>query len=277
MLTALLPRTLLTAVLLMPSVAQAQVIDTVRVNVHNHEMALFVSGSAADVVVLEAGGGSSHRVWTAVIPGLSEVARVVAYDRPGYGLSAPCDSPRTADRIARELHEALHNAGMAGPYLVAGWSFGGSIARVFAGNFPDDVRGLVLVDPAPENFYPRAAGAFPDLWVAEEETYVPALFADSTKRAEQREFSGFSASMEQAKASDARHTTPTTLLIAARNAQGAPDPISVIWIEELTLWGSRRPNTRVRMVPSAGHHIARDQPAVVIDAVRELLATSRKR
>lgn len=277
MLTGVLQRTLLVAALLAPSCLQAQVIDTIRVRVHDHEMALFVSGNARDVVVLEAGGGSSHRVWTAVVPGLSEIARVVAYDRPGYGLSAPCDSPRTADRIARELRHALRTAEIAGPYLMAGWSFGGSITRVFAGNFPEHVRGLVLVDPAPESFYPRAAGAFPDLWAAEEEAYVPALFADSTKRAEQREFAGFSASMQQARASDARHSTPTILLIAGRDAQGPPDPISVIWIEELTLWGSSRPNTRVQMVPKAGHHISRDQPAVVVAAVRELLDASRQR
>jgi pimeloyl-ACP methyl ester carboxylesterase len=277
MLTAVLRRALLPAVLLMPSLGEAQVIDTLRVRVHNHEMALFVAGSGGDVVVLEAGGGSSHRVWSAVVPDLIDMARVVAYDRPGYGLSAPCDSPRTADRIARELREALRSAGIAGPYLVAGWSFGGSIARVFSGNFPNDVTGLVLVDPAPATFYPRAAGAFPDLWAAEEEAYVPALFADSTKRAEQREFAGFSASMEQAKASDARHSTPTVLLIAARDAEGPPDPISALWIEELSLWGSRRPNTHVRMVSEAGHHIARDQPAAVVDAVRELLGASRER
>lgn len=207
---------LLAPLLMVPAVVRAQTVDTVRVRVHNHEMALFVSGSAGEVVVLEAGGGSSHQVWSAVVPGLSEFSRVVAYDRPGYGLSAPCDSPRTADRIARELREALRSAGVAGPYLIAGWSFGGAIARVFAGNFPDEVRGLVLVDPAPEGFYSRAAGAFPDLWTEEEEAYVPALFADSTRRAEQRELAGYSASMEQARASDTRHETPAVLLIAGQ-------------------------------------------------------------
>lgn len=275
MLRGLLRRALLSVALLMPSAGDAQVIDTVTVRVHDHDMALFISGSADDVVVLEAGGGSSHRVWNGVVPGLSAFARVVAYDRPGYGLSAACDSPRTADRIVRELREALRAAGVPGPYLLAGWSLGGSIVRVFAGNFPEEVRGLVLVDPAPEDFYARAAGAYPDMWSAEEEAYVPALFADSSRRAEQREFAAYSASMEQARASDARHATPTVLLIAGRDAEGPPDPISAIWIEELSLWGSRRPNLRVERVPGVGHHIARERPAAVIAAVRELLNDNR--
>ncbi|MCA1790273.1 MAG: alpha/beta hydrolase, partial [Thioalkalivibrio sp.] len=176
--------------LLLPAMIDAQSTDTVRVRVHNHEMVLYVSGGVGATVVLEAGGGSSHRVWTRVVPGLSAFARVVAYDRPGYGLSAPCDEPRTADRIARELREALRGAGITGPIIMAGWSFGGTIARVYAGNFPEDVQGAVLVDPMPENFYSRAAAAFPDPWTQEEEVYIPALFADSSKRAEQREFAG---------------------------------------------------------------------------------------
>jgi pimeloyl-ACP methyl ester carboxylesterase len=269
--------TLMTMLLLSPSYGQAQLVDTVRVRVHGHEMALFISGSGPDVVVLEAGGASSHRVWNAVIPGLSEVARVVAYDRPGYGLSSPCDSPRTANRIARELREALQASGIAPPYVVAGWSFGGSIARVFAGSFPDEVSGLVLVDPVPEAFYLRAAGEFSDLWAADEEAYLLALFGDSARRAEQREAAGFSASMEQARRSDAQHSTSTVLLIAARDADGAPDPLSAVWIEELTLWGSRRPATRVQMVPGVGHLIARDQPTAVVEAVREVLGKSRTR
>jgi len=271
----------LALLVLSPAAAESQAVDTIFVTVHDHRMALFVTRTTGDVVVLEAGGGSSHEVWNSVIPGLSAFSRVVAYDRPGYGLSDPCDSPRTAERIARELREALQAAGVTGPagvaepFLVAGWSFGGSVARVFAGNFPAEVRGLVLVDPAPETFYARAAGAFPDLWTLEEEDYVPALFADSTRKTEQREFAGFSASMEQARMSDARHDTPTVLLIAARDAEGPPDPISAMWIEELASWADRRPRTRSQLVPGAGHHIARDSPALVIAAVRELLATTR--
>jgi pimeloyl-ACP methyl ester carboxylesterase len=52
---------------------------------------------------------------------------------------------------------------------------------------------------------------------------------------------------------------------------GLPDAISAIWIEELSRWGARRANTIVRMVPGAGHHVARDEAAVVVDAVRKLL------
>jgi hypothetical protein len=81
--------------------------------------------------------------------------------------------------------------------------------------YPDAVDGLVLVDPVPEDFYARAAGVVPDRYTVEEETYLKELYTDSTRLAEQREGAAYPSSMEQARASDEKHRTPTTLLIAA--------------------------------------------------------------
>lgn len=259
------------AVLGLPARGVSQATDTIRVRVHSHEIVLYRTGEAGPTVILEAGGGSSHRVWDAVVPRLAQHARVVTYDRPGYGLSAPCDSPRHALRIARELNEALQAAGIESPYYLAGWSFGGSIVRTFAGEFPASLIGLLLIDPAPEGFYAIAARQLPDLWTLEDENYIPALFADSTLRAEQREFAGFASSMEQARASDAKHMTPTSLLIAGKDVEGAPDAISLLWIEELQRWAAARPATTVVVVPRVGHHIARENPAAVVEAFLALV------
>lgn len=253
----------------------AQGVDTVRVDVHGHSVALYVSGTGP-TVVLESGGGSTHRAWSAVIPELAKVARVVAYDRPGYGLSEACDSPRTAQRIARELAQALDEAKLDGPYVLVGWSYGGAIARVFAGIHSGEVAGLVLVDPAMEDFYPRAALEDADGFSAAEEEYFAELYADSSRRAEQREGYGYKSSMEQARASDRLHDTPTTVLIATGGINRRPDdPLSRIWMDELERWAARRPNTRAVKVDS-GHHIARDNPAAVVAAVSQRLAATRK-
>ena len=252
--------------LALPPITLAQTTDTIRVRVHNHEIVLYRTGARSPTIILEAGGGSSHRVWNALVPHLAAHARVLSYDRPGYGLSTPCDSPRTALRIARELRDALTSAGVLGPYYLAGWSFGGAIVRTFAGEYPHLASGLLLVDPAPEEFYVRAPREQPDLWSLEEESYFPSLFTDSSRRAEQRELAAYSPSMEQARASDVRHTTPTSVLIAGRNAKGEPDPISLIWIQELERWAAMRPRTTAVVVWGVGHHIARERPAAVVDA-----------
>jgi pimeloyl-ACP methyl ester carboxylesterase len=54
--------------------------------------------------------------------------------------------PRTSQRIATELHDALHALGIAGPYVLVGHAFGGYNMRAFAYLYPGEVRGLVLID-----------------------------------------------------------------------------------------------------------------------------------
>lgn len=253
----------------------AQRVDTSFVEVHGHRIALYLSGTGGPTVVMEAGGGSWHRDWVDVVPQLYGATRVVTYDRPGFGLSQLCDEPRTADRVSHELRTALEHSGIDGPYVLVGWSLGGAFSRVFAGNFPELVSGLVLVDPAPEAFYSRIAAEFPNEWSREVVGHFSAVYGDSTRRAEQLELAAYESSMAQARASDDRHRTPTIVLIAGRDEE-LSDPISRVWVRELTRWAAARPNTTSKVVPRSGHHIPRQVPTAVIEAVQELVARARR-
>jgi pimeloyl-ACP methyl ester carboxylesterase len=72
--------------------------------------------------------------------------RVCVYDRAGRGESEPAEDPQDGARVATDLHRLLHRAGVPGPYVLAGHSFGGLYVRIFAAHYPDEVAGLVLVD-----------------------------------------------------------------------------------------------------------------------------------
>ncbi len=86
---------------------------------------------------------------------LAESFRVVSYDRAGLGWSDLGPMPRTADRIVGELHSLLERAGISPPYVLVGHSFGGLTMPLFAARFPDEVAGMVLVDPvAPAEWNP---------------------------------------------------------------------------------------------------------------------------
>jgi pimeloyl-ACP methyl ester carboxylesterase len=47
-----------------------------------------------------------------------------------------------------EIHEVLKNAGIKDPYVLVGHSLGALVARLYAGQYPNDVAGLVFVDHA---------------------------------------------------------------------------------------------------------------------------------
>ena len=101
---------------------------------------------AGPTVVLEAGLGSFSPNWYWVQQALAPHVRVVSYDRAGLGWSDPSPAPRDAGTMAVELHAALHAAGIPGPYVLAGHSFGGLVVRAFADAYRPETAGLVLVD-----------------------------------------------------------------------------------------------------------------------------------
>jgi pimeloyl-ACP methyl ester carboxylesterase len=114
------------------------------------KLRMLIAGSGSPAVVFDTGGEGSLEGWGRVPSEVSKFTKTISYDRAGNGLSDRAITPRDARHIAGELHTALHNANVLPPYILVGHSVGGPYVRVFAGAYPDEVAGLVLVDPTQE-------------------------------------------------------------------------------------------------------------------------------
>ena len=121
------------------------------VDIGGYSLHLNCTGKKGPTVVLIAGGGDFSFDWNLVQPGVSSFARVCSYDRAGLAWSDPGPTPRTMLQDAYELHALLRAAGIKAPYVLAGHSIGGLIARVYAGQYPREVGAMVLVDPTHED------------------------------------------------------------------------------------------------------------------------------
>jgi len=117
--------------------------DIGRCRLHLHRR-----GEGEPVVVLEAGIAGSSLGWTNVQGKLAAFTTVCSYDRAGLGWSHDCAEPRTAGQLTSELHALLNRAGLAGPYILVGHSFGGLLIRAYSHFHPEQVAGLVFLDPA---------------------------------------------------------------------------------------------------------------------------------
>jgi pimeloyl-ACP methyl ester carboxylesterase len=141
------------AALLLASVASAKDVN-VRVNghaVHLDVVAIEKRGRAAPTIVFESGlGDAGTEGWKRVRALLPTEMQAVLYDRPGLGASEDDGQSPTPRHIAAVLHEALATAGVRPPYILVGHSLGGVRIRTFAAVYPNDVAGLVFVDPAPD-------------------------------------------------------------------------------------------------------------------------------
>ncbi len=117
------------------------------IQIGNRRLHLVEAGHGNPPVIFESGISASSLNWTTVRKRVAEFTRCAAYDRASLGWSDPADTPRTTSRLVEELHALLHTAGIPPPFVLVGHSFGGLLVRAFAAQYPDEVAGLVLVDP----------------------------------------------------------------------------------------------------------------------------------
>ena len=108
---------------------------------------LLEKGLSGPTVLFEAGIAATNLNWFHIQETVSQFACTASYDRSGLGWSSPCRTPRTPGNIAAELHTMLEGAGIKPPYVLVGHSFGGLVMRRYALLYPEDVTGVVLIDP----------------------------------------------------------------------------------------------------------------------------------
>jgi pimeloyl-ACP methyl ester carboxylesterase len=125
------------------------------VRIGERALNLYCSGSGTPTVIFESGFGQPGYTWQAVQPKVAESNRACWYDRAGNGWSGPASGPRWSDSVATDLHRLLAAARVFPPYILVGHSLGGFHVRVFNARFPQEVVGLVLIDPSNEDIGKR--------------------------------------------------------------------------------------------------------------------------
>jgi pimeloyl-ACP methyl ester carboxylesterase len=138
--------TLQTAAGAAPGDAVYSVPGRIHVAADGARLNFYCMGSGSPTVVFDSGWEDWAPAWAVVQPAVAKWTRACSYDRAGAGFSGPGPMPRTSVRIAGELHSALRQAGIPGPYILVGNAFGGDPARTFADLYTADLAGLVLVE-----------------------------------------------------------------------------------------------------------------------------------
>ena len=100
------------------------------------------------VIVFESGHGTPMGHWDRILNGVSELAPLISYDRPGIGESEPDKEMPTIKNVSDKLIKILNHLDITPPYVLVGHSLGGAYVRGFAVYYPELLAGLVIIDPA---------------------------------------------------------------------------------------------------------------------------------
>lgn len=246
-------------------------------------LAVDCRGSGSPTVVLDAGLGEASQDWTDVAGAVSDVTRVCTFDRPGYGESELGTLPRTPDRNAADLRTGLTTAGVQRPFVLVGHSLGGLNAQAYWKQYPDDLVGLVLLDPPPRGWLERRR--FPGLWDmavrAGEELRGAAdevAASDSPDAARLVTMASEHNSMLEvgaaAVAIESFGSLPLLVVAAERPNPAFGDSAvayQAFWINESRTLASRSSRGRLHVLESTGHSMNREAPEAVTRLIFEFI------
>jgi pimeloyl-ACP methyl ester carboxylesterase len=126
------------------------------VDIGGRTLHMTCKGKGRPTVVMESGVTRSGDDWAAVQALIAPSVRACTYDRAGLGRSDPRPAlPCTIQDMVDDLRALLTGADLPGPYILVGHSLGGLITRLYAGQHPEDVVGMVLVDTIASDAFER--------------------------------------------------------------------------------------------------------------------------
>ena len=276
--------------------------DMVDVGGSNMHLRCTGAEGRAPTVVMDIGSGGIGMDWQRVQPGVAKFARVCTYDRAGTGWSDQGPQPRTSQQIVKELHTLLGNAGVEGPYVLVGHSFGGVNMQLYASRYPDEVAGMVLVDSAiaDKDFLRAMEPSFPSpVWLKFLATigvtrlpYTLGGVTDeraaiSTHAKDNYELANYISSMgksyEEVRAAPMSLEDKPLIVLSAGSrgkmfpqfSQKGSDRFNEAWTESQADLTQASQNSKQIIAKESGHNIQYDDPGLVIDATRRVVEAAR--
>jgi len=279
------------------------------VDIGGRRLHLMSAGEGTPVVVIIPALADNVLLWLPIAVGAAAETQVIVYDRAGVGWSDPPPHwRRTPDLMAADLHALLRTAEVPPPYVLAGHSIGGIVARRFYVQHPDEVAGILLIDSSHEDQARRFDAAD---WRKGTAGYIRVMARRQARILGARRLADFLGLMpgieddvareappEHAGAARAiilstrqRRTMVREMLMMVRLREAPPDlgsvPLAVLtrasspgagWLawaqmqDELAALSSDSIHIHAE---SGGHYLQRDDPDLVIQAIRDLVTRCR--
>lgn len=247
-----------------------------------------IKGSKINIL-LESGGGDDLTVWAKIAPAVAAKtgATVICYDRPGFGKSGLPDEPHSIKKESEWLWKCLKHLGLNKNLILAGHSFGGWMIRMTASLHPEEIKGILFIDPFSNEIVEllsaekidalQKGGYYKELGVKTDEEYAN-LISDqnrvkSLSRAQRSfiRFWGKTGTLE--KYNEMKNTVipgniPVKVITSGK--QWLPDDIMKAWRASHERLAASVPNSELVIAKESQHYIIFNEPDLVINKLAEI-------
>jgi pimeloyl-ACP methyl ester carboxylesterase len=248
----------------------------------------------APVVVFESGGGIPLETWDPILDKVAAFAPVLAYDRSGTGQTPWDGQPPTPQRTNQRLKKLLDTLKASSPIILVGHSWGGALARYFAGEYPQMVSAILYIDPTDVTMVepqwqqmfksfgasPKDLDAFLTAMEGTLKNAPPAVGAEASMILD----------LMRTKSVENLHLKPmpkipASVLLASRvppipkgmvpfDSDAYGKALHSTRAERLRSWA--HDGGRYTVVEGTGHFVHRDAPDVVITEIQSLIVNRRR-
>ena len=240
-------------------------------DVGGRQLNIRCAGEGVPAVMLDAGLASDNHDWGPVEELVSGFTLVCSYDRAGLGESDAATGAVTSQSAVDDLHALLAAAGIAGPVVLAGHSYGGLNAQLYAAQHPANTAGVVLVESLHPDNLADAAG------ILGGQAMAMLLFGVG----ENPEGVDLAASLDQVRAAGDLGDLPLTVITAGR--AGLPPFISQDVRDRLAESWRRSQRGLVALssvgvqviAEESGHCVQCGQPGLVAEVIRRMVEQAR--
>lgn len=232
-----------------------------------------IKGNGKTTVLFDAGALSGMAGWDSIWEGLPPDIRAIRYSRRGEGNSSPCKGQLTIEDYVQDLHDLLTQLKVNRPVVYVSHSFGGTISKAYASQYPGKVKAMLLVDPANPRDIEIVKAIDPVR--GEQETL-------QTKQADYEMGKGKFCFLDiiwdktpspgLAQIGD----TPITLIAGTKKVENPKrifdtDKAKALWGQYQSQWVNQFPQGRAVVTNQSGHFVQDDEPDLVLRELKFLL------
>jgi pimeloyl-ACP methyl ester carboxylesterase len=221
-----------------------------------------IEGQGDVLVVLESGAGDGPESWQPIRKALADIATVVSYDRPRW-----FDTKVTGEEVAANLQRLLQKHHLNKPIVLVGHSLGDPFVLSFAKKYPQQVKGIVLIDGRPAGFSEackQAGGQMCD---------IPQLMKLALPLWVTAEVNGLTETYRQHEQYTHFPEIPVIVISATKPPMLSDDVFMRVWLEKQAELSKQFVKGTFIAVPNVGHYIHQEQPELIISEISKIVVS----